>query len=298
MANEIISSATKPKVNYLLIITFIIALVGLFMPRGQQIQGPTTTTIGTTSTLSQIQKTKILRIGYEGYPPYTIKDPASGKLSGYSVDMAQHIAQEASWTIEWVQTGPDTKIPDLEAGRFDVMVEPIFRTIARATKVTFTRPYAYFGYAAGIVKKGEKRFQKIEDLNKSNVTVAVRLGYTDQTYADENLPLANRKAMNVNDIGQIFLDVIAGNSDIALADVEQVKAFAKEHSNQVDALFVNNPPALVPAGFMLRQGDFVFYNFLGSSIDYLESNGILDQLDKQYSVSAFREKKVWTLSNK
>ncbi len=292
MGNEIASRTTKPKVNYLLIITFMVAVVALFLPHVKQMQGPIS---GTESTLSQIQKTKVLRIGYEGYPPYTIKDPATGQLSGYSVDMANYIAKETDWTIEWIQSSADTKIPDLEAGRFDVMVEPIFRTIPRATRVTFTRPYAYFGYAAAIVRKGDLRFRKFEDLNRSDITIVLRLGYASQTYAEENLPLAKKRVMNVDDISQVFVDVLSGNSDIALADLEQVKAFAKEHSDQVDALFVENPPASVPAGFMLRQGDFVFCNFLNSAIDYLEFNGILDQLDKKYRVSAVREKKLWFL---
>jgi len=289
MASEIVPSPKKFKVNILLYVTFFLAVCGLFLPRGRQDQG---TVSGAESALGRIQQSKTLRIGYEGYPPYTIKNPTSDELSGYSVDLASHIAKEAGWSVQWIQTSPDTKVPDMQAGKFDVMVEPIFETIPRAARVSFTRPYAYFGYAAGIVRKGDKRFQKIDDLNKSGVTIAVRSGYTDQSYAEQNLALANKRAMNVTDINQVFLDVLSGNSDIALADVEQVKAFAKAHASQVDALFVDNPPALTPAGFMLKQGDFSFYNFLNAAIDYLESNGILDQLDRKYNVSAFREKRT------
>lgn len=66
-------------------------------------------------------------------------------MSGYSVEMASLIADQAGWSLDWVKTTADTKIPDLKAGKFDLMVEPIYRTIARAKEVTFTRPYAYFG---------------------------------------------------------------------------------------------------------------------------------------------------------
>jgi len=290
MSEEIISKQSKPKINYLLIVTFIIAIVGLFLPQNRNVSSSLT---GIESTLNKIQDTKVIRIGYEGYPPYTIKDPKTGKLSGYSVDMAEYIAREAGWEIAWVQSSANTKIPDLELGRFDIMVEPIYRTIPRATRVAFTRPYAYFGYAVGIVRKGEKRFQQFKDLNHPEVSIALRLGYASQTYAEENLPLAEKHAMNVSDISEVFLDVISGNSDIALADLEQVKRFAEEHSGQVEAIFINNPPASVPAGFMLRRGDFAFYNFLNAAIDYLEANRILDQLDEEYGVSAVREKKLW-----
>src|SRR5689334_11538639 len=80
MASEIVPSPQKVKVNYLLIATFIIAVVGLFLPRGQQVLGPTPG--GAESVLTRVQRTKVLRVGYEGYPPYTIKAPSSGQLSG------------------------------------------------------------------------------------------------------------------------------------------------------------------------------------------------------------------------
>ena len=72
-----------------------------------------------------------------------------------------------------------------------------------------------------------------------------------------------------------------------------VRSFHAEHKEKVDMLFVDPPPASVPASFMLRQGDFAFANFLNSSLDYLESNGVLDVLDTKYEVSALRERKQW-----
>ena len=273
------------KTNFLSIIALVIGIIALLLSLAKNPQGLKDTN---KSSLTNIQQSKVMKIGYEGYPPYTIKDPASGKLSGYSVDMAEYIAKQAGWKVEWIQTSPDTKIPDLVAGRYEVMVEPIFRTIPRSTQVTFTRPYGYFGYAVGVVRKGDTKFTKISDLNRPDITIAVRLGYTDQTFAEENLNKAKLKTMNVSDTSQVFLDVISGNSDIALADTESIKAFAKEHPSQVDVLFANPPPASVPAGFMIKQGDFTFYNFLNTAIDYMETNKVLDGLDKKYNVTVPR----------
>lgn len=199
--------------------------------------------------------------------------------------MAEYIAREAGWKVEWVQTSPDTKIPDLQAGKFDVMTEPIFRTIPRATRVTFSRPYAYFGDAAGIVRKGDTRFKTIADLNKSGVTIVVRQGYTDQTYAADNLPAATTRALKVDDASQLFLEVVTGKADIALADLEQVKAFAAQHANQVETRFTDPAPSYIPAGLMLRQGDFTFYNFMNAAIDYMEANGDLLRLNRKFNIS-------------
>ena len=171
------------------------------------------------------------------------------------------------------------------------MVEPIFQTIARAKEVSFTRPYAYFGYCGAIVRKGESRFKAFSDLNQPGLSVVVVQGYTDDSYAREHLPDAKVRSMKVDDVNLIFLEVLSGNADAALSDVAQVKAFQREHPDKVDMLFVDAPPAFVPAGIMLKQGDFALANFLNASLDYMEANGVLDQLDAKYGVTAFREKR-------
>jgi cyclohexadienyl dehydratase len=239
---------------------------------------------GGPGTLERIVQAKTLRVGYELYPPYTIKEPSTGKLTGFSVDLADYIAREAGWKVEWVQTSPDTKIPDLQAGKFDVMTEPIFRTIPRATRVTFTRPYAYFGDAAGLLKRGETRFKTVDDLNQKGVTIAVRQGYTDQTFATDNLPRATLRALKVDDVSQLFMEVIAGKADVALADLEQVKAFAAAHAGEVEARFADPAPSYIPAGLMLRQGDFAFYNFLNTSLEYMEANSVIARLNHKYAI--------------
>lgn len=271
--------------NALAILAFVLAVAALFFPRPP---APTGGTSGVDTALDQIRDTRTLRVGFEGYPPYAVQDPRDSSMSGYSVEMAAYIAKEAAWNIRWIKTSPDTKIPDLKARKFDVMVEPIFRTIPRAKEVTFTRAYAYFGYASAIVREGDSRFPKFANLNHSDIKIVVRQGYTDQAYAETHLPEAQVRSMKVDDINMIFLEVMAGNADAALADTSQVRAFHKEHEDSVDMLFVDPPTASVPAGFMIRQGDFGFANFLDSCIDFMEASGFLKALDTKYQVTAPR----------
>jgi polar amino acid transport system substrate-binding protein len=276
------TSAKRPIAIIISVVAALIAILGLLLASRPAALSPSPTV----SALIQIVENKTLRVGYELYPPYTIKDPSTGKLTGFSVDLADYIAREAGWKVEWIQTSPGTKIPDLQAGKFDVMTEPIFRTIPRATQVCFSRPYAYFGDAAGIVKRGDARFNVIEDLNKKGVTIAVRQGYTDQTFAADNLPNASIRALNVDDVSQLFVEVVAGKADVALADLEQVKAFAAAHVGEVEARFVDPAPSYIPAGLMLRQGDFTFYNFLNVSLEYMEANGDISRLNHKNGISA------------
>lgn len=271
--------------NILLISSLLIALASLIISFNKN---SIFTVNPASSALQKIQNSKIIRVGFEQYPPYTVKDPKTGEVSGYSIDMINYIVKQTGWKTKLIETTADTKVSDLQADKFDMVATPIYQTIPRAARVTFTRPYGYFGDAAGLVKKGDIRFKSINDLNNPDVTIAVVLGYTDQAFVEQNLPKANLKAMKVNDVSQVYADVLAGNSDIALTDAEQLKAFAAQHSSLVDVLFIDPPTATIPAGFMIRQGDFEFYNFLNTAIDYMEANKVLDNLDKKYNVSIRR----------
>jgi cyclohexadienyl dehydratase len=245
--------------------------------------------------LTKMLRTKKLVVGYAGYPPYLRRDPATGAISGYSVDVITRIVQPLDVQIEWRETTWDNMKQDLLLGKFDLMIEPIFITIPRAAQVGYTNPYAYFGYGVPIVRKNDKRFQQMQDFNSPSVTLAVTQGVTDQEYAVRHLPHARLKLIPGNDISITLTEVLTGKADAALADVPTVVTFLQTHPKEVKALFLENPPATTPAGFMLRQDQLEFLNFLNSALLMLETQGVFDELETKYALPSFREKKTWTV---
>ena len=245
------------------------------------------------NTLDKIQREKRLTVGYAGYPPFLRRDPNTGAISGYSVDLLKAITEPLGVELIWRETTWDNMKQDLLLGKFDLMVEPIFYTIPRAAQVAYTRPYAFFGYAVPVVRKGENRFKSILDLNNGKLTLAVTQGVTDQEFAARNLPRAKLKLIPGNDISITLTEVLVGKADAALADVPTVLTFLKAHPNEVEALFLDNPPAITPAGFMVGPGDLEFLNFLNTALMTLEAGGVFDQLETTYALPSFREAKTW-----
>jgi polar amino acid transport system substrate-binding protein len=189
--------------------------------------------------------------------------------------------------VEWIKTAPDTKIVDLKSGKFDVVATPIFQTVPRAREVAFTRPYVYMGSASGIVKKGDTRFSQFPDANKEGIIVAVRQGYAEEQYARKNLPKATINSMKVEDNSLVVLEVLSGKADLAIADTSQLMAFNREHPNETELVFVNPPPVVVPAGFIVRHGDFPMVSFLNAALDLMELDGVLDELASKYNADAY-----------
>ena len=83
---------------------------------------------------------------------------------------------------------------------------------------------------------------------------------------------------------QLFNEVLAGRADVAVSDAADALRFVKEHQSEVKALFVDNPPAYMPAGFALRPTDQEGAEFLTVSLRNLKATGVLDALAKMYEV--------------
>jgi ABC-type amino acid transport substrate-binding protein len=87
---------------------------------------------GFDSRWTRIKRAGVLRVGYGGYPPYTIVSSDTGKaaqpVTGFSVDLVNAIAGKTAppLKVEWYQYSFDTMKADLEADRFDFIADPVF----------------------------------------------------------------------------------------------------------------------------------------------------------------------------
>lgn len=239
------------------------------------------------NSLAQIREAHSIRAGWAPYAPYSALEPESGKPAGFYIDLFNTAAAEAGLEVVWVETTWGTMISDLKTGKFDVMASPVFRTIPRALEVSFTRAVDYFGYSA-IVRKGEQRFQNIEDLNRSDVTLTVTQGEVGHEFAQRHLPNARLIVHKTGDISLALVDVVNGKADAGICDAWTAKQFAQEHATAVTDLFAANPFNVVGAGWFVDPAAGELLSFLDSAIDWLESTGEVERLAAPYALPSFR----------
>lgn len=241
------------------------------------------------STLDRIRKERMIRAGYSGFKPYTIITPSGSgnetQITRFCADMLHEMAsrQDPPWRIEWHKVTFETLKADVESGRFDVFADAVYQTVPRAADFGFTIPYSYFGVAVGLVRKGEKRFTRFDDLDRPDVTIALAQGWTSTEYAQRHLSKPKFHLIPVADDPFVQLqEVIAGRADIALQDVPTILQFYKVPKGVVSTLWLDSPPTRVPSGFMTRQGEFELLHFLDVSIRALEADGTLEALDRKW----------------
>ncbi len=239
-------------------------------------------------TLDEVLSDGVLTVGYGAFPPYTMEDLVAQDtvVVGYSVDVLKEIRKLSNnaFDIEWVRFSWETIKADLSSKKIELIVDPVYQTIPRSLELGFSKPYAYFGIGAGIVKKDDFRFTSFNDLNRDDITISLAEGWTTSEYARENLDKPNFKPISVTGDAYNQLDeVLLGRVDVALNDVPTVAQYAEANSNKVKAIFLENPPSSVPGGFVTFQNSLELINFLNTSIDILIANNALRKIDEKWN---------------
>jgi polar amino acid transport system substrate-binding protein len=97
--------------------------------------------------LARVRERGVLRWGgdVQGGEPYVFEDPGRpGRRIGFEVDLAEAIAREIGVRAQFVQNDWTHLVPGLERGTFDVALNGLEVTPARAGRILFTRPYYVF----------------------------------------------------------------------------------------------------------------------------------------------------------
>lgn len=166
--------------------------------------------------LARIRSAGVLRWGgdIQGGEPYVYGDPkAPDHLVGFEVELAAAIARELGVRAEFVQNDWANLLPSLERGSFDVVMNGLEVTAARAGRVLFTRPYYVFAERL-LVRAGDRASYQHADLAS---LAGRRVGTLGGSLAFE---LLRGKADTVlyEGVEEPYVDLLNGRTDAVLLD--------------------------------------------------------------------------------
>jgi cyclohexadienyl dehydratase len=194
--------------------------------------------------LNRVLEEKVLRVGTPGdYRPFSML--TDGKYEGHDIDVAELIAKELGVKVEYVQTTWSKLLEDQAAGKYDIAVGGITRTLARMTKVDFLPPYAPFGKVALVRAEDKEKFKTPESLNQKTVRVIKNPGGTNEKYVLENLTEAQVSTHEKN--AEIPGLIAEGKGDVMITETYEALLYAKKDS-RLHAAFIDAP--LTPTSFM------------------------------------------------
>jgi polar amino acid transport system substrate-binding protein len=229
--------------------------------------------ISAASTIETIKKRGVLKVGMDIFQPWAMKDK-NGKLIGFEIDVATRLAEDMGVKVEFLPTAWSGIIPALLTGKFDVIIGGMGITPQRALQVNFTQPYEHSGMSIVAHKKVAAGFDSLEDFNKPEVQIAVKLGTTAAAAAKKFLPKAKLRLFDTEP--QAYQELRNGNVHAVVGSAPRPAYEAVDYSETL-FLPVQETFTKEPIGFAMRKGDPDTLAFFNSWITVATLEGWLEE---------------------
>ncbi len=155
-----------------------------------------------------------LRIAMEGtYPPFNFKDPKTGQLTGYDVDVARLLAAKLKLRPEFVTAEWTAILAGLGAGKYDVIVSQVGITPKRQESFDFSEPYTYSSPQLIIRRNERASYNSLADLKGRKLGVGQGTVFEQQARATPGIDVKSYPATPEN-----LQDLAFGRIDAALND--------------------------------------------------------------------------------
>jgi polar amino acid transport system substrate-binding protein len=223
------------------------------------------------STVEQVIKRGILKVGMSTFVPWAMKDK-TGNLIGFEIDVATRLAEDMGVKIEFIPTKWAGIIPALLTGKFDVVIGGMSVRPDRNLKVNFSIPYDYAGQSLVANKQMAAGFGSLKDFDRGDVVISARLGSTAADAAKKLLPKAQKRFFD--DEAQVIQEVVNGRAHAAVASAPLPAFQAIKYPDKLFMPFLGTFTR-EPIGFAVRKGDFDTLNYFNNWIRVTEAKGWL-----------------------
>ncbi|EJN10316.1 ABC transporter substrate-binding protein [Herbaspirillum sp. YR522] len=230
--------------------------------------------------LDAITKRGELRIGYIPSPPGTNKDPATGELTGFYVEIAKSLAAQMNVKPVFVETTWANFVAGLQAKQFDMSIGATFATVKRAMAVDFSTPLFYLGSVA-VVKANDNRFKTPADMNKPEIKIAVVQGTAAEDWVRQTMPNAKVTSLAGGNLTAGFMEVAAGRVDASFEDSFTAGRFVEQQPS-TKVIFGDKPVFFLPIAWTVKKGNTELQEVISISIRNLILSNQMNTLVGKY----------------
>lgn len=235
-----------------------------------------TATVTAEDTMEQVLSNGKLVIGTEiGTPPWVYKDPNTGEVTGFTVELARLFAEELGVELEIKSYEWAGVIPSLLTGKVDMLAAPLTRTVQRSAKLLYTEPYVNMT-AHVLVRKGE--FSTLEEVNNKEVVLTCTTGSIWEQVAEKKLPDATIRTNPTNADNAIALST--KRADGYLNDKLQLVAAMEMYPDQFE--LIPEPLAWDSFAFAVRYDSFKLGNTFNLFMRLIKMDGRYAEMFKKW----------------
>lgn len=204
---------------------------------------------------------------------FGLKDPGSGKVEGFDIDIAKALAKKIlgdETKIELKEVTSKTRIPLLQNGDIDIIIATMTITEERKQQVEFSDVYFMAGQSI-LVKKGSP-IKSVEDLKKGDKVLAVK-GSTSAQNIRQKVPDAT--VLEFENYQDAFTALKAGQGVTLTTDNAILFGMMQQDANYevVGGTFTDEP-----YGMAIVKGDTGFTGVVNELLADLKKSGDYDKL--------------------
>ena len=228
-------------------------------------------------------RAETLLVAIEGeYPPFNSTDK-KGRLTGFDVDIANALCKAMDASCKLVKQQWDRMIPDLAAGRYDMVVSSMSISAARRKQIDFTRPY-YQTPAKFVARKGAGIEISPEGLKGRRLGVqraTTHERYLAGLYGDSVV------LVRYDTLPKAQADMAAGKVDLVFADAMALsEGFLKTKKGKdfefVGPDFRDSRWLGQGIGIGVRKGRADLVGELNEALDAIKADGTYARIERAY----------------
>lgn len=202
--------------------------------------------------LDRIAAAGLLRIGTSGdYPPFTRLE--ANRLAGFDIDQATKLARHLSVEPVFIHVSWGKLEAGLVAGRFDIAMGGVSRTVAREQIGDFSQSYHRGGKAAVARCVDAAKYTDLAAIDQAGIRVIVNPGGTNERFVKAGLRHAS--IVEHPDNLSIFDALAKGSADVMITDAIEIELQRRRHQelcrSSTELLSVSEKAYLLPQGSAL-----------------------------------------------
>jgi polar amino acid transport system substrate-binding protein len=224
--------------------------------------------------LKEILDKGVIRIGTQmDNPPFGYLD-ASGKPTGFDIELGQMIGKALGVKVEVEQIIGANRIPYLLTNKIDLVISGMGATPERAVQVMFTSPYA--ALYLGVYGPKDKAVTGPDTLGA--LKTAATKGTTQEMTLSALAPKAN--IVRFEDDTTSNTAFLSGQTDLWATLNTIAQSVIKQHPEKNIELKFKLRDS--PAHMAMRQGDFALLHWLDTYVFLIRANGELQRLHRSW----------------
>ncbi|MCP3411416.1 ABC transporter substrate-binding protein [Bradyrhizobium sp. CCGB01] len=221
------------------------------------------------------------------YPPFEFKDPASGKLTGFDVEIVDAIAARMGIKVNWIDSSFDQLISSIETRRADIIVAGMADTPERRATVSFLN-YLHANSVFFALRVNAARFPDLDALCGKRVATARRTIWPAaiEKWSDEHCVAAGKPAVIVvgtDGSPDTRLQLNQGRADAAVQGAETIPYQNTIEGNRY--VILGKPFLVQDMGLGFARDDVQFGQKLKQALAGLMADGSYQELLRKWGLT-------------